>query len=777
MTNRNWVSLGCAVAAALLMAVPALAQDEGSGANEAEAGPLEVPEPLEGETESPVALESAVEELTVTARRREEYIQDVPLAVTMLTASQLESSFTRDLAEITGFSPNVIIDPVRAGPSATAISIRGISFQDIEKSFDPAVGVFIDDVYIGTTTSQLLSDFDVATIEVLRGPQGTLFGKNTIGGAVRLTRTRPTGELGVKASVTFGDYQRNDYRFLLNFPIIEDKLAGKVWAYSAHDNGYMYNSTKNERVAGLSYTTTGAQLLWTPRDDVQALFTFEHILDDTPTGALINMSQPAGQNTYLPGGDLQCTAYGRCAVSNLDRVTTQNFSDDARMNLNATTLQVDWEIADVGTLTSITGWRGHNEIVNQDFDATGANFFSTVRSQTYDQASQEFRLASEQFGNFQFVAGLYFWWARYNLDQSTSYISSILVPGTPESTNLVQQTSQDTYSFAPFFQADYAITDWLTATAGLRYTWEEKDLTRYQIDVELAPGVLIPNTSSPPLAKNWYAFTPSAGLDARITDQALTYFLYSRGFKSGGWNGRATSASALGPYDPETVESFELGLKSDWLDGMVRANVALFWNIYDDKQEEIVVPAPDSPLGQQTLVENASAARTRGVELELTIYPFEGLSIHQSFGYLNAEFTEGEFFIPASATSESFTQPFSELDLRRAPPFQYGVFVDYTRQIGSGTGLFHIDWRWVDDYETTFLNFDFGETPAHGLLNAAVSYTWPAGPDGMEWKAMAFGRNITNETYISSALEVGGLFAFGAINPPSTWGLEIGFSY
>lgn len=733
------------------------------------------PEPRETAADAPSVVESRVEEIVITARKRAELEQDVPLAITVLSAEDLQSSFTRDLSEITGFSPNVIIDPVRAGPGATAISIRGISFQDVEKSFDPAVGVFIDDVYIGTTTSQLLSDFDIASIEVLRGPQGTLFGKNTIGGAVRLTRTRPTGELGVKASVTLGDYQRNDYRFVLNFPILENQLAGKVWVYSANDDGYFYNSTKDRRVGGLEYLSTGGQLLYEPTDELRALFTYEYLRDATPTGPLINQSQPAGQNRFLPGGDLQCTQFERCAVTSLDRVTTQNFSDYSRLNLNATTLQVDYDIADIGTLTSITAWRGHRESVDQDFDATAADFFSTVRNQTYNQVSQELRLASSDFEWVQFVAGLYLWWARYTLDQETLFISSILVPGTPPSAKLVQDTAQSTYSFAPFFQADFPITDWLTFTAGLRFTWEEKDLTDYQIDVEIAPGVVIPapGGSSPPLAENWNAFTPMAGLDARITDEALAYFVYSRGFKSGGWNGRAASASALGPYDPEFVDAFELGLKSDWFERRVRANLALFWNKYRDKQEEIVVPAPDSPLGQQTLVENASEARTRGVELELTVYPLEGLSVHQSFGYLDADFTDGEFFIPG----DDITAPFSDLELRRAPKFQYGIFGDYTRELGPGVGHVHLDWRWIDDYETTFLNFRFGRVRSHGLLNSAVSYSWPMGPDEMTWRVMAFGRNMTNETYVSTGLEVGGLFGFGAINPPATWGIEVGFTY
>jgi iron complex outermembrane receptor protein len=718
-----------------------------------------------------LAREFAVEQIVVTARRREELEQQVPVAMTVLGEKQLESSFNRDLSDITGYAPNVIINPVRVGPSGTAISIRGISFQDIEKSFDPGVGVLIDDVFLGVSTGSLVSNFDVGSIEVLRGPQGTLFGKNTIGGAVRITRTRPTGEFGVKASITGGAYGRNDYRVLFNAPVIEDVLAAKAWFYSENDDGSMYNTTKGRWVGGQNYWTAGLTLEAKPTDNLTILGTYEHIRDDTPTLPLINLSQYPGESKYLPGGDLQCREYGQCSVDNLDRITTQNFSDRSRMDLDSVTVQADLDLGDIGTLTSITGWRGHVESVNADMDASAIDYFSVLRDQTYDQVSEEVRLATEEFAGFQLVAGLYLWWAQFTLDQTSYFLTSRLDPGLPRDTDLVLKTGQETFSIAPFFQVDYAITDWLTATAGLRFTWEQKRLTRFDQSVHIGPAV-IPIVSDAGQTAHWNAPTPMAGFDAQITDEAMTYFLYSRGFKSGGYNVRAGSIESLGPYDPEYVDSMEVGLKSDWFEDRLRANASLFWNIYDDKQEEILSYYPESPVGQQTFVENAAKARTRGVELELIAVLLPDLTLRQSFGYLDASYIDGEFIYIVDGGE--FREPFSSQQMRRAPKFQYSIFVDYVREIGPGLLNLHLDWRWIDQYQTSFPNIAIGEVPANSKLNLLVGYTMPM-PGNEDWtlRLEAFGRNVNNPSVLGQTVSAAGLFTFGALPPPRTWGIEM----
>ncbi|MCG8589598.1 MAG: TonB-dependent receptor, partial [Proteobacteria bacterium] len=647
-----------------------------------------------------------------------------------------------------------------------------ISFQDIEKSFDPAIGVLVDDVYIGTNTTQLQNNFDLESIEILRGPQGTLFGKNTMGGAIRLNRTKPTGEYGLKGQVTVGRYARHDWRVVGNAPIVEDKVAMKAWFFSQNDDGFYWNPTKGKRVGDEDYITGGASFLINPIDDLELLLTYEHIRDRSDSGPLLNLSQPLGSPDVL-GGDLLCTVFLQCDVGSEERTSTQNFSRDSELNLNGVSLRADYDV-DFGTFTSITAWRHHNELVNQDFDATALDFFSTIRDQEYTQISEEARFAGafdDLLGidmlDMEIVAGIYFWYANYELDQQTLFLAPIL--GSPPGSFTLQATEQDTFSVAPFFQADLNLTDWLRFTAGLRYTYERKS-----IDFQLATFVggtgLVPGESFDE-EEDWDEVTPRIGFDIKPTDNILTYFSWARGFKSGGFNGRAAAATSVGPYDPEIVDAFELGMKSDWWDRRVRFNLTLFWNEYDDKQEEIVRPAMNA-FGQETIVANASEARTRGVELELTVIPIEGLTVRQSLGILDADFVDGS----ADLTGDLVPDDFEDFKLRRAPKYQYAIYGEYVRDVGPGTAILNLNWRWIDDYETTAQNFRFGQVDDVGLLDGGIAYEYT---DAMsrEWRAAVFGRNLTDEAYIASALGVAGLFSFGAVNPPRTWGIALGVKF
>ena len=750
------------------------------------------------QAEGPRRPRGEIEEIVVTARKREENLQEVPVAITAVPASELQSGFNRDLEDFEGITPNLIIDPVKAGPQGAAISIRGISFQDIEKSFDPAIGILVDEVYIGTNTTALQNNFDLESIEILRGPQGTLFGKNTTGGAIRLNRTRPTGEWGLRGQVTTGRFSRHDWRLVANAPLLEDKLALKTWFFSQNDDGTSWNPIKGRRVGKQDYISVGAALRMNPIDDLELLLTYEHIRDRTSAGPYVNLSQRPGSQD-VPTGDVLCAhpLFGQCAITTTERTDFQNFSDHAELDLDAVTLRADYDV-DFGTFTSITAWRGNDELVNLDFDASPIDFFTTVRDQEYTQVSEEFRYTGSFEGLFgtdtlqlDVVAGVYLWYANYELDMDTLFLlpnlvtAGVVPPGTfpPGLTQLlsnpdtftVQGTEHDTYSVAPFFQLDLHVTDWLRVTGGLRYTYERKKIETATSTVIPTPGLLLTN---PVLSDSeaWDEVTPRIGFDIQPMDNVLTYFSWSRGFKSGGYNGRAISATSIGPFDPEIVDSLELGLKSDWWDRRLRFNLTLFWNFYKDKQEEIVQIAPP-PFFQETVVINASEAETRGIEIELTAIPFEGFTLRSSFGYLHAEFTDGtENIVGLPVEAGGVLEDFEDFALRRAPRFQYAFYGEYARDIGPGTAILNLNWRWVDNYETTTQNFRFGRVNDVGLLDAGLTYEYEDS-HARVWRFSAFGRNLTNQRYVASAIHVAGLFSFGGINNPRTWNLEFGMKF
>jgi iron complex outermembrane receptor protein len=218
----------------------------------------------------------ALEEVIVTARRRSESLQVVPVSVTALTA-ELNNPSIRNLRDIEGYSPNVTIDNNGAGSGAATISIRGVSYQEVDKSLDPSVGVIVDGVYMGTNVGQILNNFDIAQIEVLRGPQGTLFGKNTTGGVINVVRNKPTGEFGGELNAAFGSWDLQDYKGLINFPIIEGKLAGKVYATDVSDKGWIKNTTINEDTSRQDSRSYGFSLLATPTEDFEVLFNYDRL--------------------------------------------------------------------------------------------------------------------------------------------------------------------------------------------------------------------------------------------------------------------------------------------------------------------------------------------------------------------------------------------------------------------------------------------------------------------------------------------------------------------
>jgi iron complex outermembrane recepter protein len=700
-----------------------------------------------------------LEEIIVTARKRVESLQDISQSVSALSAAEIDASFARDIRDLEGMAPNLIIDRIGAGPGVAGISIRGVTHQDLEKSFDPAVGVVLDGIFLGTNTGQELQIFDMERIEVLRGPQGTLFGRNSIGGVINVTRTDPTGELGAKLRGTYGDYERLDLEAVVNFPIMEDTLAGKLnYVSREQDEGFAKNIETGEDVPQTDYLSYGIDLQWAPTDELIVDYHYQRQEDDGDTGATSNISQP---------GDLLCFGFGRCGKSLTEPelgigVVDQNFSNEQFLELDAHTLEVNWELGDDYVLTYLYGNRESEEGTNQDFDSTNIDFFSTLRLQEYEQDSHELRLAGTVSDALQFTLGGYLWDSEYQLDQTTFFLLPVISP-LPEGTVNRQFTQQDTEAWAVFFEADYAFTDSLILTVGGRYTTEEKTF-RSRAAAEI-PGLgLLPATFDifdTPTNEEWTEFTPKVSLAWHTTDDIMLYGTYSEGFRSGGMNGRAASAETASLiYDPEFVEMFEAGMKSSWMDNRIQFNAAVFYQTYDDKQEELVVPSPTA--GQETITVNAAEATMQGIEIETRALITQNWLVSLNVGILDAEY---DTFV--SERIPGVPADLSYLDMRRAPDYTYALNTSYDIDLGGGTATLQAVYRYKDDMATTFLNEPFGIAEGHGLLDASASYQYE------NWNVRVFGRNLTDEDEVNSALSVGGLFSFQARRAPRTWGVQV----
>jgi len=753
-------------------------------------GALAQPALAQAPTDAQAADQGGFADIIVTAQRRAERLQDVPVAVSALNAAQIEQRFSRDLLDLGSIAPNLIVDPV-LGNGTAAISIRGIQLSDVEKSFDPAVGVFLDGVYLASTTGALLTVFDAASIEVLRGPQGTLFGRNTIGGLVHVTRNTPTGELGGRLSVTYGSYNQFDIKGVIDLPAIADgAIKAKVAAIRLDGGGYFYNTTRDRREGDNDLIMVSPQVEFDIGDRVELLVSYDYIRDKTPTRPVTSLTT---ENQLFAGlGGLGQPARN----ADFHRRPTTSLDQQAFLTTHSITGNLSFNLADGHDLIALVNYRDTDESAIQEFDAVEATLFNTERPQQIDQFSAELRYQGD-LGPVKLVAGLYYFDSSYNINQRTFFFGGE-VGGT--------DYQQNAKNYAVFAQADWEIVSNLTLSVGGRYLRDEKTACggtgtgpRDARDFDNASSVSYGECSDERAAsagyianvdgtQSWNKFTPRIGLSYKLED-ALLYASYSEGFRSGGFNGRGSSVSSFGPYDPETVKNWEFGIKSEWLDNRLQLNVAAFFLKYGNKQEDVVFPDPIS--GTVTIVQNAASATINGFEIEMKAMPTDGLTIGFNLGYLDAKYDEwNDLGTILDGPNAGQLGPIdrSNFLLRRAPQWSGELNAAYEHSLGGDRSLlFNADYNFKSSYSivantVTINEPNPGIIPDFGTLNGSIGFKTE------RFRLSAFGRNILGEDHFLHVLDVGttfgrtststapvptfGLWSFGTINAPATYGVE-----
>lgn len=718
---------GCA-----LLAAPAFAQEAAPSAATTDMTPA-----------------GGLEDIVVTARKRAENLQDVSSSVSALSASELARRFDSDVRDFANASPNVIIDDTQQGPGGVAsATIRGIGISEVEKSVDPSVGVVIDDVYIGTSSGGLVKAIDIDRVEVLRGPQGTLFGRNAIGGIINLGRSRPTQELTGRARATYANYNSLDLEGVVSFGLTDWAALKLTGAYRTTD-GYMYNRTFGRDGQRSDFTGFGAQLLLTPVDNFEVSLSFDDQNTEQDAPQLHNLAKPT---------DLFCTAFQQCSQGvgipqSGDRyVSLGNAPLDKSgfFDMNLGIARARWDISDDYELTYIYGRMETDEGATQDWDGSPLTLYHTDRPARYHQDTHELRLTRGGGGPLNFVLGAYYWDSAYTINL-VSYVG-FAIPGTLLA--IPQTVRQTTKSYAGFFEADYRFTDQLKLTVGGRYTKDKK-----------TSGVEDPNihTLTDPLEESWSKFTPKVSLSYDFTDDAMVYALFSRGYRGGGFNGRPTTVSAATiPYNPEVVDNYELGFKTQFFDNRIRFNGSVFYMKYDDKQEDVDVPAPIG-TGRENRTVNASSATLKGVELDFTAVVTDGFTLSGNLGYLDAKYKD---FL-ADTNNDGVVDDNSRLKLRRAPKWTYTVSANYEQEIGPGTGWVQADLRYVGPHEITFLNNPWLRNDGQHLLDASINYQIGG------TQISLFGRNLLKEDGWTIGYDVQGLFSYGAPRPPRTYGVAL----
>jgi iron complex outermembrane recepter protein len=772
---------------------------------------------------------NVLEELVVTATRRSESVQEVPISVTAISGDRLERTYAQDARDLNGIAPNVQLQPVGAFQNAAAFYIRGVGTTDIESATDPGIATFIDEVYQGRTSTALQDFVDVEAVEVLRGPQGTLFGRNAIGGVVHLRHAQPDLEeayFGTSALV--GDYDRFDVKFVGNLPVSET-VGFRVAAKTTSSDGFYKNRNPGgPDLNGSDRITVLPSLKWVPNEnwDVLVRGEYNRTRDDSWANIPYNACRvdprvdPGSTSNDLVirligsvfGTPEEAASYCGREVSgrSFDVRHDQPIGSFSNFDVWGVTGQVNRYLDGLGTLTYIGNYRSVEEDVANDFDTTPYNIFHTQRVQDHYQFSHELRFASEFSDTVKVVTGLYYFEQEYEMDQFTRGA----LAGAPGV--IFGNTVQLNQAWAAFGQADWNVTDQLVLTAGIRYSSEEKDFDHCGVGFgDPATGTcVLPGTDISSLLvaeKKWTDTSPKLGVNYFITDSVMAYASWAAGFRSGGFNGRGNTASSIGPFDAETADNYEIGIKSDLWDNRLRVNASAFFMKYEDRQRASIRPAPGS-AGQETVTDNVGSTENRGVELEVTALLTEALTVNLTLGYLDvknkdwcsavrgvtasdepaAGFTQcapaQEVFAPGGASS-GFLVPIdvSSLPAPQSPEWQARVDLMYEFPLANtGNVMLVGTWMYSDEvslvaaglpagtmdgivnYDGTYIN---PLRDASSIFNASA--TWRSADE--DYRVSLFVKNVTDEIYASTGTFVAGLFNFVQVNQPRHWGLELAY--
>jgi iron complex outermembrane receptor protein len=712
--------------------------------------PAAFAQPADGET---ARNSGALEEVVVTARKREESLQDLGQSVSAVSGAEVAARYAADISEVVDISPNLIIDDTAQGPGGVAaVSLRGIGVAEVESSFDPAVGVVIDGLFLGKASGSITKLLDIERIEVLRGPQGTLFGRNAIGGVINVTRSDPGTELGGKIRASYGNYDTTELDALVNVPMGEQFAVKFMGSWHDQGDGYYDNTFTGGDDGREEYTMWGAHALWTPRDDLSLEYSYMDESYDQDTPPLLNVAQP---------GQLFCDAFGYCSpdldtpISGDRYEVVQNGPNEAEFDARTHIASARWDVSDRWAVDYIFGYRETEEEVLQDFDGTPETLFETSRPEDYDQTSHELRVTYTG-DKLDTTVGAYLFDMEYTIDL-VSFIG-FAVPNTVLS--IPQTANQETDSYAFFFESDYALTPEWVLTVGGRYSHDEKSA-----QITNDPVISQPT----PVDESWAEFTPKVGLKWFAQDNFMLYGLYSSGYRAGGFNGRpSTQVAADLPYDPETVDNYELGIKSEWLDNRLRINAAVFYMEYDDKQEEQSV-AVVGGTGQQTVVANASTAEITGLEVDFTWLPdVDGLSIMGNLGLLDAQYDDFVANIGRGGITNN-----DDLEFRRAPEMTGTLAMRYEWPTSFGTAWVRGGWHYIGEHEMTLANSPQTSNDAQHLIDASLNFEWDKA------KLTFFGRNLADEDGYTVGFDVGGvappgsLWTYAAARDPRTYGVQL----
>ena len=704
------------------------------------------------ETDPDIGRDYVLEEIIVSAQKREESLQDVAIAISAFGADTLEKINAVSVADIVRRTPNFNMTQFNLGEPQ--FNIRGVGSTSDSASSDPTVPVFVDDVYMARPGSGIFDFFDLERVEVLRGPQGTLYGRNTSGGAVNVITKKPSPDTYSKYFLSYGNYNSVQGKAIVNGPLSDTLDAKLSLSYRSHD-GYSENIVTGAELMDAENFSARLQFMYKPRDRTRFLLSANWSKDDNggnarvpfpslpPLDAFINQQFPPGTSVRTSYADPD-SFQKRDMVGIMGRLEHE---------------------ADYGIWTSITAYHETDYSWFEDLggvqfgipETPWVLFNDDMAEEKAGQFSQEVRLASLSDSPVKWVAGLYFF--TESVDRSEQFITEAAVifpPALGGDVSFIQDAKADSY--AAFAETTYPLTEQFQITAGLRYTYDKKSIrqmTRDNDGSDPVPG--IPLLSAPfdvRAEDSWDALTGKISLEYK-SDNSLYYATVSRGYKSGIFPGQPNDpVVAATSQPPERVWNYEVGLKSDLFDKRLRLNMAAFLLDYDNLQLFRLNEA-------LRLVTFSGVARNYGVEMDFAALITESLEIGGNGAWLqtNLENTSLDLFAGS--------------DLTRAPSWSWNVYASWSRQVEGGEIDFRLGYQWRDHYIFDFTVEGADPSPATfipalGLLDGRVAYSFADN----RYEIAVWGKNITNETWQNHVIGFVGS-GFSLFGPPRTFGVSL----
>lgn len=719
--------------------------------------------------QEPAARSALLEEVVVTARKREESMQDVPLAVTALGQSQLEALKVRNLTDVQFGMPSVVLTENGTQKGTANFSIRGLSALSSIGGVDPAVGVFVDGVYMGLNNGVILDMYDVRSLEVLRGPQGTLFGRNTTGGAVLVNNNAPsdTPEVSARAAVDGnpnGDGGLNYYLMGMVSGPLSETFSARLVAYYNNDDGWFTNNFDGKNFGENETIMVRPSIRWTPNDDVELIVRYEYqnVKADGANG------QSHTNGSGIPGTPVN---YKR---------GTFNFSidepghDNRRVDFLTTTL--NWDVGfGNGMVTNILGWRDVSAKALLDVDSQPVWMFHASIGIDYEQVSDELRYVGT-FGDASVTTGVLYYTNDLKYDEGR-YLLGIATGGVRPALTQDGGGHHEVESLSWFGAVDYALNENWVLNVGLNVTNEKKDVkiaslfrnVDDQCDVlqGTCPYDFEDDTS-------WTNVSPKLGVTYTFASGSIGYGSWSRGYRSGLYNLRNTvpDPAGPGPVDEEQADSFEVGFKTDF-GGRGRLNGAVYYATLKDAQR--VVETPGAVSGVVQVLKNAADVEYLGFELETSWALTDRLTFIGNVGYLDASYTKVSYDLNADGAVDGKDK---DLTPPTAPDWTYLLGLTHTLPIGSWEMASRINYAYTAKMYVSEDNKSYFDSV--GMLGAGIDFRQADG----HWAVGIYGKNLlndvsyTNDTQLPTLLgplPLGGTFA--SMQKGRVLGLEASYSF